>query len=106
MWGILVLGLICWRVSSLLVREDGPYDILAKFRRYIGVYFDEFSRPQGRNVIAKAFTCVWCLSVWMGLGLAWASEYSTNVLKYIGVALALSALAIIIDELLLFLDKK
>jgi len=105
-WITIGLGAICWRLSSLLVREDGPFDILAKFRKLAGVYYDEFSRPQGKNVFAKMLTCVWCTSLWVGLGLAWASEYSVNVLSYVGVALILSFLTIVFDEYFIFPDGK
>lgn len=92
-----IFGFAVWRLSSLLVREDGPFDILAKFRHKIGVYYDERSKPQGKNVIAKAFTCVWCLSVWVALPAA-ASLNLANVRNFIVLTLALSGLAVLIDS--------
>lgn len=95
---VALLVLATWRISSLFVKEDGPGDILAKFRHLIGVYYDEFSVAQGRNIVAKAFTCVWCFSFWVGLGLAFFSPTTTNVLSYFVTALGLSAGAIIVEK--------
>ena len=105
-WTILGLGLICWRITSLLVREDGPFDIFAKFRRLVGVSYNEYSIPVGKNVFAKLLICIWCASVWVSLALAWASEYSVNVLRYLSISLMLSVLAILLDEFLLSLERK
>ena len=105
-WFLVFLGIVCWRLTSLLVREDGPFDIFAKLRKFAGVSYDDYSRPVGNNVFAKGLICVWCTSVWIGLALAWASEYSVNILTYIGVTLVLSALAILLDEFLLSIKKK
>lgn len=96
---LVLLALACWRLSSLFVREDGPFDILAKFRYFIGVEFDEFSRPKPRNVIAGIFSCVWCMSVWIGGVLAIFSAYSANIHTFLLVALALSSAAIVVDSL-------
>ena len=105
-WTIFGLGLICWRITSLLVREDGPFDIFAKFRKLVGITYNEYSVPVDKNVFAKLLICVWCSSVWIALALAWASEYSVNVLRYVGVSLILSVLTILIDEYFLSLDRK
>src|SRR3990167_9149620 len=64
---LLVLALSTWRITSLLVNEDGPRNILVKFRYFTGVRFDEHSEPYGLNVVADALTCVWCTSPYIGL---------------------------------------
>lgn len=84
--------LAVWRISSLLVREDGPYDLLARLRDTVGVRFDDASRPYGANVVAAALTCVWCTSVWAGLLVALAQR------RGLVDALAYSAGAIVIER--------
>lgn len=96
-WFVL-LCLTNWRISSLLVREEGPGDIFVKFRYFIGVRYDQNSVAYGENVLAKAFLCVWCLSLWFGLVLAFFSPTTTYVVGYFITAFALSAAAIIIDS--------
>jgi hypothetical protein len=98
----ILLALAVWRLTSLLVDEDGPLDIFVKFRHLIGVRYDEYSNKYGKNVIANALLCHWCMSVWIGLLLAPLSKYSVNIPMLIVVALALSALSIIIDGVIRF----
>lgn len=93
-----LLGLATWRVSKLLADEDGPAGILAKFRGFIGVYYDDYSNKKGKNTLAELFTCVWCLSVWVGLIMSFFSPTSTNIIDYFITALGLSAVAIIVDS--------
>tara|TARA_R110002096_G_scaffold219076_1_gene407386 strand:- start:157 stop:492 length:336 start_codon:yes stop_codon:yes gene_type:complete len=59
---ILCLALPAWRVSSLLRFEDGPFEILFKFRKLIKINEDKY--PQ--NMITGIFTCTACFSVWLG----------------------------------------
>ncbi len=46
---ILILMLATWRISSLLVDENGPFDIFAELRYRVGVRFDKQSKPYGTN---------------------------------------------------------
>lgn len=67
MTDLLILSLAVYRITMLLVSEFGPYDVLERFRRWVGVHYDENLQRTGSNEIAKALTCVWCTSVWLGL---------------------------------------
>ena len=91
---LLVSILATWRVSSLLVNESGPYDILGRFRDWVGVAYDESSRPYGKNVVAAMLLCLWCTSFWVGAVIA-----ILTVPRLWGLhALAYSAGAILIDQ--------
>ncbi|MHC4748322.1 MAG: DUF1360 domain-containing protein [Planctomycetota bacterium] len=96
---LISLGLATWRVSSLLVSEAGPLDILAKFRFFIGIRYDELSEPVGNNVIADLFTCVWCTSVWVGLLFAITWYINASIAFAISLPFALSTIAIIVDRI-------
>ena len=64
----LILALATWRVTSLLVSEDGPWFMFVKLRVWMGVRYDsETLQPIADNVIASAFLCLWCLSFWVGM---------------------------------------
>jgi hypothetical protein len=58
------------RVTYMLWREDGPWDILDWVRSKVGVYYemrpyhDEPTR-MARNVVARLFNCPLCLSFWL-----------------------------------------
>lgn len=95
---LLILSLAVWRLTSLLVREDGPWNVLARFRTAIGVHYDEYSKPYGTNMLASALTCTWCASVWISAFAALFCETSQTFVGYVLTALALSALSILIDE--------
>lgn len=84
--------LLTWRLTSLCVNETGPFDMFERFREVIGIELDEFSYAFGNNIFAKAFTCFWCASIWVGLAVA--ILYRENPLK----ALVYSAGAICIER--------
>lgn len=95
----LVLGLAAWRLTSLLVNEDGPWNIFARFRHWVGVRFNEKSEPYGTNFLADGLTCVWCTSVWVGVCLTvwWAAnEWLTPLLC---LPFALSTLSILVQKI-------
>jgi len=66
---IIILSLATWRLASLLVQEDGPFDVFGKLRHAAGVRYDERSVAYGTNPVAQALTCIWCASVWAALGM-------------------------------------
>jgi hypothetical protein len=64
---VLILGVLgVWRVTHLLHAEDGPWNVFARFRRWLG-----------GGVFGQAFACFYCLSLWiaapfaLGLGGSW-----------------------------------
>jgi len=91
------IAIAAWRIAHLLVHEDGPWDIVAKFRRLIGVRTDEYSQVYGKNQIAKLFTCVWCLSIWFGFIAAFWSDYET-IPSYAINALAIAGIMVIVES--------
>ncbi|MHA2118165.1 MAG: DUF1360 domain-containing protein [Candidatus Thorarchaeota archaeon] len=95
---LLSLSAATWRMSSLLVNEDGPRDMLAKFRYFIGVRYDELNFPIGTNVVSRAFTCVWCLSVWVAIAFTILWLINESLAFIISLPLALSAAAIIVEN--------
>lgn len=61
---VLLYGLVAWRVSSLLLREDGPFRIFDRVRDLVGA-----NRSGELSALAGLFTCIWCISVWVGAAL-------------------------------------
>lgn len=57
----LILGVLSvWRVTHLLVAEDGPWNILARLRQRVSEGF-----------FATLIGCFYCLSVWVSAPFAW-----------------------------------
>lgn len=52
----LILVVVVWRVTHLVGREDGPFDVVFKFRKMLGNSF-----------FGKLMDCFYCLSIWTGL---------------------------------------
>lgn len=92
----LIAALATWRLTTLFVNEDGPFDLLVKFRSFIGIKWNAQSEPYGTNFLAEAFTCVWCLSIWIGALMA--IFIAPSITWYPVYVLALSAAAIMIEE--------
>lgn len=79
----------------MIQTDDGPYDLISRFRAWVGVrYIDGI--PAGQSVVAKAIMCHWCLSVWVGLLLAWMVN-PVNIHGYLASALALSGASVLIE---------
>ena len=61
------MGLAIWRLSSLLMKERGPFDLFVRVRKLIGVkhYDDGTPLSYKDNFFGNLFSCCWCLSVWI-----------------------------------------
>lgn len=94
-----VLALATWRLTSLLVWEDGPFEVFARLRRRLGVRYDESSVAYGTNWLAKGVVCPACVSVWFGFG--WAGLYFLwEPFWWLALPFALSAGAIVVEYLI------
>ena len=93
---IVVLALATYEVSWLLydTSKQGPYDLLEKFRSFVGVTYDERSMPYGKNVIASAMLCMYCSSFWIGLIMALLYIAIGNVFLYVMLPLAINGAVI------------
>lgn len=63
---VIIIGLAGWRVASLFVQEDGPWDVFERVRARAGLGVGEVS-----GFWPSLLSCVWCASVWTTLA-AWA----------------------------------
>ena len=54
MWRIVLAILATWRVTHLLASEDGPADIIVRFRALLG-----------QSIAGKLMDCFNCLSLWI-----------------------------------------
>lgn len=67
---MILLGFATWRISSLLVAEDGPFYVFRKFRKRFGILHDDSGTPYQYpdKFMPQLLSCVWCTSIWVGLG--------------------------------------
>jgi hypothetical protein len=97
LFDLIVLALATYRLSSLLVDEEGPWELFERLRALAGMRYDALSRRYGTNQLSQALTCVWCTSVWVGGALALAYYVLGVTLIWLALPFALSAVACLLD---------
>ncbi len=95
MLDLLVMALATWRLSFLIVREDGPLDVFRRIRSKVGIiHHDDGSIASiPERQMAKLFGCLNCISLWVAL-MVWI------VWQFLPPAIwivSLSGLAILLD---------
>jgi hypothetical protein len=66
-WFLFVVRVFAvYRAAQLLVYDDGPNDLIFKFRATMGVYdLDQNGEP--KTSVGKLFSCVYCLGLWLAI---------------------------------------
>src|SRR5262245_7271376 len=77
--------LAVWRITHMLAREDGPWDLLLRMRSALGI-----------GLPGKLVRCFYCLSLWIALPFAWFLKGDATE-TFVGW-LALSGGAILLDR--------
>lgn len=80
-----VAALATWRVTHLLVSEDGPGDVIVRVRRRLG-----------DGVLGRAMDCFWCLSIWIAMPAA--LFVTSRPLEVVLTWLALSGAACLLER--------
>ncbi len=81
----LLMGLAVWRISHLLSQEDGPFNLVIKFRSKLGQGF-----------FGSLLDCFYCLSLWIALPLAiWNGGTTAVILLHWA---ALSGFACVLEK--------
>jgi len=105
---LVLIGLSTFRISLLLVEEEGMFLMFERIRMFFGVYYSTVELQnnqqvlvpvnnnivlrelkegyelnyikQYKNEFSKLFSCVWCISVWVSLvlNLIWFLTYSPD----------------------------
>ena len=81
----LIGALATWRVSALLVREDGPYDLIARLRQ-----------ATANTMAGRALECFYCTSLWIAAPAAFWLAGATW--RWVVVWLALSGAASLLER--------
>ena len=82
---VIVGAMATWRLTHLVVAEDGPWNVVAHLRR-----------AAGAGVVGQMMDCFDCASVWMALPFAlWLGhDWTSGTVAW----LALSGAAIVIER--------
>lgn len=78
-------ALATWRITHLLSKEDGPFDLIFRLRRQLG-----------QSLFGSLLDCFYCLSIWIALPFAiWLGiGWKEKVLMW----LALSGAACLLEQ--------
>lgn len=86
-WLAFVLGTFSvWRITHLINAEDGPWDVMIRFRKLLGNGF-----------LGHLTDCFYCLSIWISLPFALALG-QTNLEKFM-LWWAMSGAAILLQRI-------
>ena len=100
LFSFVILCLATWRISSLLVQEDGPFFIFRKIRELSGIKHDSdgdiFEVPE--TFFSGILSCVWCCSVWTAFFVWIFWLIFRDILIMIALWPAISAGTIILDS--------
>lgn len=79
---LLIAALATYRLSLLISKEAGPFDLFGRFRTWAGVTYDQYSNPVASGQLSEAILCPFCLSVWIGI----CATLYLGIAAYLGVA--------------------
>jgi hypothetical protein len=96
-WFVLV-GLACWRISSIITREE----IFFWFRALFGTYklSNSEAYPEDK-LLAYLVNCIYCMSVWIGFLLLLIYVPLPNVkvtIQFIVMGFAISGFAMMLER--------
>ena len=75
--GFALCTLAVWRIAHLLSQEDGPFDIVVKFRKLFGQGF-----------FGTLLDCFYCLSLWVAVPFAilLCSEWLQGIITWLAIS--------------------
>lgn len=79
-----IIALVTYRLTLLISKESGPFDIMGRFRSWVGVEYDQYSNPIPSGQISEMILCPYCLSVWVAIGvtIGWVVAHILKLDEY------------------------
>lgn len=78
-----------YRLSRLIVFDEGPFDLFLKFRELVGVY-DRDVNGRAKTSIGRLFACPYCIGLWISIVIVYFLFYpvpASNFLIFVfGIA--------------------
>lgn len=78
MFELLVVGLAAWRISRMLVTEQGPWNIFRRLREATGIKYYSHSNDIVEG-LDNPLACMYCTSVWLVIGFYFAPLWITTI---------------------------
>lgn len=83
---LVVTALAVWRVSNMLVEEDGPGKIFRQLRELSGIEYDSDDEILSHNDYTPLY-CVYCTSVWVAALSFFTPDWLVRLLAISGLAI-------------------
>lgn len=80
-----MLALATWRLSYLLVKEEGPGDLALKLRLATGIEYDVTGKTPVSWPPYNPLHCIFCTSLWAAAILYWLPGGLSSVLGASGI---------------------
>lgn len=95
----LLAALATWRITHILLRENGPWRVFRRLRVALGVTYYDDDDPKVSSFRYEITVCVWCLSVWTGSVATAILMLVPEWLQYVlFTPFAISAVCVIVDS--------
>lgn len=94
---LILYSLVSFRMSEMLVIDDGPFDAFAELRGWFNCA--PFDNSLRRNV-ANALSCVHCTGVWVafGLGVVYHLAHESGLIQSLIFTLAIAGLQSVLSD--------
>lgn len=88
---LVIGGLATWRLSYMIVREDGPMQVFTRLRAYLA------TKQKRSGGVYDLVSCIYCTSIYIGAFIAlWGSQ---SVFEFFVGTLSFSAIAVLTERL-------
>jgi hypothetical protein len=87
--GFFLCTLAVWRITHLMSQEDGPFDVVLRFRKLLGQGF-----------LGGLLDCFYCLSIWIALPFAFllCNGWTEGIIVWLALSGGASLLFKITDK--------
>jgi hypothetical protein len=94
-----VAAVATWRITHLLLYENGPFRAFRKLRERFGVVYADADSSEVVSFQYEITTCAWCLSVWVATVVTLLQLLSSKA-RWLWLPFTYSAAAVIINRLM------
>lgn len=100
---MLLAALATWRLSNLLVNEDGPFEVFDWLRAQFDVRWEtevqrHYLLPGSNNEVGRMLLCIYCTSIWVAIFFVALTLLLPQVAFVVTAILALSAVSCLLDH--------
>lgn len=96
---LLVGAVATWRVSYMLLNENGPFEVFRRIRKKLGVIYADNDSTEVVAFQYEITVCMWCLSVWVGMLIATLYYLLGSYATWLIAPYVLSAGALLVDAI-------